>query len=294
MYKFIGGDGKEYGPVTADQLRLWISEGRANAESRVQLEGTAEWKTIGELPEFEDAVRAPAPPPATAARPPREAGEAEQLAEAILARDYEVNIPDCIGRGWQLLTGNFWPLVGVTLLVVLLEVAVVSVPSGLPSLFLDGVLQGGLYWYFLKMVREREATVADAFAGFSLAFVQLMLVGLVSTLLTMVGFLLLILPGIYLAVCWSFAIPLVIDKRFEFWPAMELSRKVVHRHWWAVFGFLLVCLLLVLAGALVCLVGLAVTLPLVMGATVYLYEDIFSATAVGPGEPRETSEVESP
>ena len=30
MYKIIGGDQKEYGPVTADQLRAWITEGRVN------------------------------------------------------------------------------------------------------------------------------------------------------------------------------------------------------------------------------------------------------------------------
>ena len=28
MYKIIGGDQKEYGPVTAEQLRLWVTEGR--------------------------------------------------------------------------------------------------------------------------------------------------------------------------------------------------------------------------------------------------------------------------
>ena len=40
-----------------------------------------------------------------------------------------------------------------------------------------------------------------------------------------------ILPGIYLGVAWIFTEALVIDKKLEFWPAMELSRKVVSRHW---------------------------------------------------------------
>ena len=34
---------------------------------------------------------------------------------------------------------------------------------------------------------------------------------------------------------------LVIDKKLEFWPAMELSRKVITHHWWTIFGLLLVC-----------------------------------------------------
>jgi len=31
VYKIIGADGKEYGPITAEQLRRWIAEGLAIA-----------------------------------------------------------------------------------------------------------------------------------------------------------------------------------------------------------------------------------------------------------------------
>jgi len=55
MYKIIGADGKEYGPITAEQLRQWIAEGRANAQSRVLLEGTGDWKPLCEYPEFATA-----------------------------------------------------------------------------------------------------------------------------------------------------------------------------------------------------------------------------------------------
>ena len=52
MYKIIGADGKEYGPISAEGLRQWIAEGRANAQTKVQVEGSAEWKRLEELPEF--------------------------------------------------------------------------------------------------------------------------------------------------------------------------------------------------------------------------------------------------
>ena len=51
MYKILGGDGKEYGPISADNLRQWINEGRANAQTQVQPEGGA-WIALGQLPEF--------------------------------------------------------------------------------------------------------------------------------------------------------------------------------------------------------------------------------------------------
>src|SRR6266850_1917170 len=52
MYRIIGADGNQYGPISAEQLRQWISEGRANAQTKVLAEGTTEWKPLSEFPEF--------------------------------------------------------------------------------------------------------------------------------------------------------------------------------------------------------------------------------------------------
>jgi hypothetical protein len=62
MYKIIGADQKEYGPITADQLRQWISEGRINAGTKVLPEGAGVWKSVSELPEFAAALPGGAPP----------------------------------------------------------------------------------------------------------------------------------------------------------------------------------------------------------------------------------------
>jgi hypothetical protein len=67
MYRIIGGDQKQYGPVTTEQIRQWVTEGRANASTLVQAEGTTDWKPLGMFPEFADLtpVRPPVavPPP---------------------------------------------------------------------------------------------------------------------------------------------------------------------------------------------------------------------------------------
>ena len=52
MYRIIGADGREYGPATADQVREWIAEGRANAQTKALVEGTALWKPLVEYLEF--------------------------------------------------------------------------------------------------------------------------------------------------------------------------------------------------------------------------------------------------
>ena len=46
MYKIIGADQKEYGPVTPEQLRQWITEGRASLQTKVLPEGETEWKAF--------------------------------------------------------------------------------------------------------------------------------------------------------------------------------------------------------------------------------------------------------
>jgi len=56
MYKIIGADQKEYGPVTAEQVRQWLAEGRASMQTKVLPEGSTEWKMIGDLPEFASAA----------------------------------------------------------------------------------------------------------------------------------------------------------------------------------------------------------------------------------------------
>jgi len=276
MYKIIGADGREYGPVTVEQLHQWIQEGRANAQTKVQPEGSTEWKTLAEIPEFaatlSSAGARPTLPPVVGAV------NAEALAAQILARDYTIDIGRCISRGWELVKKDFWLLVGASFVGGIIASGFCIPYLGiLIALIVGGPMMGGLYSLYLKKIRGQPAVFGDAFLGFSTYFVPLMLAKLVSGLLTGLGFVFCILPGIYLAVCWVFVLPLVMDKKIDFWPAMELSRKVVTKHWWLMFGFLIVCALMVVAGILACCVGVFVTSAIAQAALMYTYEDIFGA-----------------
>jgi hypothetical protein len=274
MYKVIGTDGREYGPISAEQLRQWIAERRADGQTQVQPEGSTEWRPLSELPEFAAALAAQPPAPGA----PLGGGmPGDDLAAQVLARGYNVDVGACFSRSWDLFTKNLWMLIGVTLLVFVIIVVLGWVPIvGLVAApLLSGVLLGGLYWFYLKLIRGEEATVADAFVGFSVAFVQLMLAGLVTTALTSVGLLLCLVPGVYLMVAWIFTLFLVIDKKMEFWPAMETSRKVVNQQWWSVFALALLAALVFIAGGLAFGIGIALTGPLAIGAVAYLYEDVF-------------------
>ena len=69
MYKIIGADGQQYGPVSAEQIRRWVTENRARGETLLQPEGSQEWKPLSSFPEFA-ADLASAPPPISNVPPP--------------------------------------------------------------------------------------------------------------------------------------------------------------------------------------------------------------------------------
>ena len=60
MYKILGGNQKEYGPVTAEQLREWVTQQRVNAQTMVLADGATEWRPLNSFPEFAALFSPPA------------------------------------------------------------------------------------------------------------------------------------------------------------------------------------------------------------------------------------------
>ena len=273
MFFLIGGDGREYGPFSAEQIREWLAQGRANAHSRIRRDGEATWQSLQDVAEFAD-VASVSPPPG-AAPPPL---SPESIAAGYRARAVPIDISSCLSRGWALVRADPGLTIGATLLMMLVSFGLSMLPViNLLAFFINPVLLGGLAYVFSRRIRGENPGLGDAFNGFNLAFLQLGLGGLVSFLLICVGLVLCVLPGIYLAIGYTFALPLIIDKKYDFWTAMEVSRRVVHRQWWTLFGLAMVLFLLNIVGVLACLVGCIVTAPLSVAAIMYAYEDLFGA-----------------
>jgi hypothetical protein len=296
MYRIVGADQKQYGPISADQIRQWIAEGRVNAQTQVCAEGTQEWKPLALFPEFGlsgGAVSGAVPGEPTGPPPSQ---------DEILARDYSLDIGRCISRAWEITSANFWPVVGVSFLVLVVQSVVnqllglisrpamnamvlnheitaaniaIVLATNIPGMPLTAILMGGLFRYYLKLIRKQNATIGDAFSGFSNGIGQLALFGLVQGILVTLGFVLCVIPGIYLAVAWYFGLLLIADKGLPFWEAMEFSRKTVSKHWFVVFGFLLVVGLLAALGLIACCIGVFVTCAVAFLAVTFAYEDIF-------------------
>lgn len=272
--------------------------------------GTA-WVCATCKPVFLQKLREGAAPGASPFGQPGAPFDPDAFLAAIRERDYTIDIGSCLSRGWELVKANFWISVGAVAVAYACLIAGSFIPcvGGIIQLVIQGPLMGGVYWFFLKLIRRQEASVGDVFGGFSTGFLPLFLVTLVSGLLVgvtmipggilafvgismksdfspiLIGFAVLvaIIPALYLNVCWIFGVPLVADKKLDFWPALELSRKVVSMHWLSMFLFLLVCLLVVMAGIIALCFGLLVAAPVVMAAIAYAYEDLFGGGTTSNG-----------
>jgi uncharacterized membrane protein len=185
-YIIIGGDQKEYGPIPADDVRQWIAEGRLNEQSLMKGEGDAEFRPLEKFPEFVDAF---APKSPTPDMPPPLAGSTGSA--TISEQDYDLDIFDCISRGWELLKNNMGVLFVGTLVYLLIE-GVIGGLSSIPligalfsiaNFIISGPLIGGLFYLFIRAIRNEPAEIGDIFSGFRRGFGQLFLGTLVQSLL---------------------------------------------------------------------------------------------------------------
>lgn len=247
---------------------------------------------------------------ATATGTPGSVSEAQ-----VRERDYDHDIGAYLSRSWQVFKSDPGLIIGVFLVVGFCFILANIIPylSMITGLIFGGPLMGGLFIFYLKKLRSQPATFGDGFSGFGPFFGQLLLGNFIPNLLVglivmpfaviamilffaiagttgnsspsglqvsmMVGAGFLLLVGICVAVyfqyCWVFALWLVADKRMAFWPAMNLSRAVVRKHWWMTFLLGLLAGIIALIGALFCGVGLLVTAPLAVGMFACAYERLF-------------------
>lgn len=101
----------------------------------------------------------------------------------------------------------------------------------------------------------------DSLKKLSNLFPQLLALFVVKTILIGIGFCLLVIPGIYLAVLLCFSELFVVVEGKPFVEAMKASKGLVQGSWWRVFGLFLVVGMIFLSGALLVGLGLLLTAP---------------------------------
>ncbi|BDD89408.1 hypothetical protein DPPLL_37730 [Desulfofustis limnaeus] len=138
--------------------------------------------------------------------------------------------------------------------------------SVLVLLFIAGLMIVGV-----RHVSGRDYSWRTLFCGFALPG-RIAVAGFLLALLITSGFVLLILPGIYLSVGYSLTLPLMIDKGYGPWQAMEISRQLIHPQWWRVFALYVVMYVIYLLSCIPLGIGLIWMVPLFFVLTGVLYQ----------------------
>lgn len=248
---------------------------------------------------------------------PRRSGTA--TVATVLARDYAVDLGRLFERAWGLFKQRPGFMLGALALAYLLIFAasVIPIVSIVAPIFVQGPILGGLFLVYLRLLRGEHSDVGQLFDGFRKGYWQLVLVQFIQGLLTMailMPVLLLFIPivlaggmftpgggfqapsaltisllvavgfltmavGMVVGATWMFSVPLVADRGMAFWPAMELSRKVVWRHLGRIILFVLTLMLLNFAGMMLLCFGLLLTAPLSVMMVACLFDELFGDLA---------------
>ena len=134
----------------------------------------------------------------------------------------------------------------------------------------------GLGLLGIRRAAGKDTPVSTLWEPYSHALPLIVMFILVAVLVV-VGFLLLVLPGIYLSIAYSFAPYLIVEKNMGVWQALETSRKAITQYWWRYFGLMIVALVLIIIGAIPLLIGLIWVLPIVAIATGEVFAKTFGS-----------------
>lgn len=221
--------------------------------------------------------------------------------DRAVSGDYEFRIGAVLSEAWQKTKGAKWVfhlaflwyflvLIAAVIVLEIVSTAFLATVLGPEQFILVGILNQvllnllvmpmsmGLFMMGVRRAVNAPLESTSVFDYFSKAFVMLGTL-ILMYLMILIGFLLLVLPGIYLTIAYFMAMPLVVEKNLSPWRALEVSRKAVSKRWFAVFFFSLVLGLLITLSAIPLGIGLIWTIPMAMIAYGILYRNMFGVEA---------------
>lgn len=222
---------------------------------------------------------------------------------------------ECIKAGWNLIRSQYWLFVGMT-------VVGIIIGSVVPLGILMGPMMCGIYLALFQTRRGQPIEFGLLFKGFDyfgdavvatlLHLVPVLVIFIPSYLLFYVGmfavigtsggepdpaallgffgfmiifWLVIMVAIIVLSVIFTFAYPLIVDRRMSGLNAVKLSVRAGFANFWRLLGMLLLTGLLTFVGVLFCYVGAFLVMPVSFAAIAMAYEQVFGLGEVRPNVP---------
>ncbi len=210
----------------------------------------------------------------------------------------------CIKAGWSLIRNQYWLFVG-------LSVVGVLIGSVVPFGILLGPMMCGIYLALFKTRRGQPVEFNDLFKGFDyfgdsviatlLHLVPILVIFVPSYIVFYIGlffmmprngepdpnslfaffgifavfWIVMVVIMIIISVAFTFAYPLIVDRRLSGLNAVKLSIKAGMANFWQLLGMLLLNGLISFVGVLLCYVGVFLVLPVSFAAIAAAYEQVF-------------------
>ncbi len=227
--------------------------------------------------------------------PPHNQNSSSGNLESAIHGDYELDLKEIVYEAWELQKGNLgqiWTALAITSVMAVISFFLLAEALGIDiedanetddmavSLMLQlGMtalvvpLTTGLLMMVIKIASGVESTPKEVFSYFDHT-PQLVIWAMLQSLLTNIGLILLILPGVYLAVAYQLSLPVMIDKKLNPWRALETSRKAITTQWFHFFTVTL-CLGLIAFFACLTIIGAIFAVPWYLCTMAIVYRRVF-------------------
>lgn len=224
----------------------------------------------------------------------------------ISYRRHAVEPIECIKAGWQLVKDQYWFFVGMCAVAVLIGSAV---PLGI----LLGPMMCGVYMTFFKRRRGETIEFGDVFKGFDyfgpgliatlLHILPIMAIVIPAYFLFYIGlfvslaaqggeepnpaamfgvfamfglfWIVMFLVILIVSIGFTFAYPLIVDRKLGGWDAVKLSFRAAMSNFWRLLGLGIISFLMGFGGIILCYVGVFLTFPITYAAIASAYEQVF-------------------
>ena len=221
---------------------------------------------------------------------------------------------NCLKGGFNLIKSQYWLMVGICFVAVL-------VGSVVPAGILMGPMMCGVYLTFFNMRRRLPVEFGTVFKGFDylgpsiiatlIHVVPIIIIIVPSYILFYIGFIVVMTQSgnqpdptalfvflgiavifwlvifaimIVISIAFTFSYPLIVEHRLQGFDAVKLSARAAFANFWRLLGLSLLSGLLSFAGVLLCYVGAVFVLPISFAALAMAYEQVFGLTS-GPAAP---------
>ncbi len=186
--------------------------------------------------------------------------------------------------GWQKIKENFWPLVAVTLIWIVVNAVfnssaakfeksmpVVYFAIKLCASFISMLITLGMIRIGLKVYAGEKFEIAEMFYCRGEQFLNYIVATILYLLAVLAGLILLIVPGIILIIRMGLYGYLIVDKKMGIIDSLKESMRLTKGNALNLFLFWFVLLGVLILGFLAIIVGLLVAIPVTLLAYVFVY-----------------------